>query len=376
MHLDDPTVARALGKPPTLEGDAREDPAFALELDEFLREKSGKPSALIGDGDDILMPAHGFGILAGKSGKGKTTLAIDLAFHLASGRDWLGHHVPRPLQVLLVENEGPRELFRRKLERRRQAWPHAVEGDIHVHTLAWGRFRLDDADGRAKLRAFVEEHEIDLVIADPLGSFGAHGVGSPDQTSEFVRFLVEAGLGQTTAFLLLHHFRKESAPDELDELSGAWAQHADSVLTLAIQPGNRSRLGYPKLRWGVARPASTLAFDPETESFEYIFDQGGDDRRYRAELVALMENHEDDWRTPRELAEKKLGGIGASKEKVQDAIGLAYSEDGELNAENVRAEFVVVAGEVAGRPQTKALRWTQNTGRTRGGTRRVPPGST
>ena len=239
MPLDDQTVAGALGKPPDMEGDPREDRAFALDLNEFIREKSDKPSALIGHGDDILMPAYGFGILAGKSGKGKTTLAIDLAFHLASGRDWLGHHVPRALQVLLVENEGHRELFRRKLERRHQTWPHVVEGGIHVHTLAWGQFRLDDQDGRAKLRTYVAEHEIDLVIADPLGSFGTHGVGSPDQTSEFVRFLVDVGLGRTTAFLFLHHFRKEGARDELDGLSEAALGRRAAPEHAHVRSGNR-----------------------------------------------------------------------------------------------------------------------------------------
>jgi len=336
-----------------LAGESQEQQPFALGLDEFIREKSNIPPALIGEGDDIVVPALGLGILAGKSGKGKTTLAIDLAFHLASGRDWLGHRVERPLNVLFIENEGPREPFRRKLERKRAVWPHPIEGAIHVHTLAWGQLRLDIEGARTKLRAFVEEQEIDLVIADPLGSLGTRGVGSPDETREFVQFLTEAGLLQATAFLLLHHFRKEGASDELDELSGAWAQHADAVLTLTVQSGNRSRLGYPKLRWGFARPASILSFDPETESFEYVSDETDEVRDYLSELVDLMENHEREWHTPRELAEKKPAGIGAGKDKVSGAIGLAFDEDGELNVENVRDEFTVVSGETVGRPQAK-----------------------
>ena len=96
-----------------------------------------------------------------------------------------------------------------------------------------------------------------------------------------------------------------------------------------------------------------LTFDPETESFEYAFDEGGDGRRYTAELVALMENHEDNWHTLKELAERKEGGIGADKDKVSDAIGLAFDEDGELNVENIPDEFVVATGPMAGRPKAK-----------------------
>jgi hypothetical protein len=84
---------------------------FALPLAEFIAAESDAPPALVGTDEDCLMPAHGLVILGGKSGKGKTTLVIDLAFHLASGREWLRFPVARPLNVLLIENEGPREPF-------------------------------------------------------------------------------------------------------------------------------------------------------------------------------------------------------------------------------------------------------------------------
>ena len=46
---------------------------------------------------------------------GKTTWAIDGVVHLAAGAAWLGIPVPRPVRVLVIENEGPAELFREKL---------------------------------------------------------------------------------------------------------------------------------------------------------------------------------------------------------------------------------------------------------------------
>jgi RecA-family ATPase len=49
------------------------------------------------------------------SGAGKTTLVIDLAYHLACGDPWLGFAVDRPLQVLVIEDEGPRSSFQAPL---------------------------------------------------------------------------------------------------------------------------------------------------------------------------------------------------------------------------------------------------------------------
>ena len=166
---------------------------FALPLDAFIDAVSDAPPALIGSEADNLLPAGGLMLLAGKPGVGKTTLALDLAFHAASGRDWLDLEVPRPLRVLLIENEGPREPFRRKLEAKRDAWAHSLGGAIFVHALDWGALTLASAASRQALRDFLDAEEIDLVIADPLGGLGVQGVGSPAETRDFVALLREVG---------------------------------------------------------------------------------------------------------------------------------------------------------------------------------------
>ena len=97
-----------------------DDRPFAVPLEEFIAEKSETPPALIGDETETLLPAAGLLILFARGGKGKTTATVDAMLHLASGVDWLGFPVPRPLRVLFIENEGPREPFRIKLELKRK----------------------------------------------------------------------------------------------------------------------------------------------------------------------------------------------------------------------------------------------------------------
>jgi AAA domain len=303
------------------------DEPFALSLEEFIAAKSDMPTVLVGDATEAIIPVAGLLIQYAKGGRGKTTETVDAVFHFASGIDWLGFPVARPLRVLLIENEGPRELFREKLAVKRERWPHQINGAIFVYTENWGALRL--TNGVERLRAFIEQERIDLVIGDPLDSLGVNGVGSPEDTREFVELLKGCGLFRDVAFWLNHHGRKLEAGDELDEISGAWGGRPDTMLKLDKLEGNRGRLSFPKVRWSRrgSRPALILAFDPETESFAVVGeDQAAeDDRDYRAEVIAYLSEHP--LRTAKQIAAPKEPkkpedepGIGASEITVKEIL--------------------------------------------------------
>jgi hypothetical protein len=295
------------------------DMPFAPPLEQFIAAQTGTPDALIGDEQETLLPAAGLLILFARGGKGKTTVTIDAMLHLASGIDWLGFPVGRPLNLLFIENEGPQEPFRRKLELKRQLWPHPLAGGIHVATLNWGGFTLKDGGHVAGLRDYSVDNSIDLVVGDPLDSLGLDGVGSPEDTREFMRRLGETGLFRDVAWWLLAHARKEGASDELDEISGAWGGRPDTLLMLDKRDGNRARLSFPKIRWSRrgSRNAYILAFDPDTETFNVAAEEG-DERDYIAEIEQLL--GDGAWRTAREIAAPKDDGIGANADTVKDTF--------------------------------------------------------
>src|SRR5207248_6215569 len=94
-------------------------------------------------------PEGGDVMIYGDGGAGKTTLSIDLAFHLAAGDDWCGIAVPHKVRVGIVENEGPRALFRQKLRRKRESWAGSPLGDrLHVLDHPWSRFTFADETHR------------------------------------------------------------------------------------------------------------------------------------------------------------------------------------------------------------------------------------
>lgn len=213
-----------------------------------LEEEHAPP--LLGTQEDTVLTVGGFLLMVGEGGASKTTLTLDALAHLCSGTPWLGIPVPGPVRALFIENEGTRPKFRQKLAEKAEAWSGApwLE-NVHVYTAPWAQFSLADEASRAELREYVQAHRIGLVAADPLDSLGLQGVGSPDDTREFMGWLKDCGLFKTTAFWILHHLAKGEQRSALQRISGAWGGHPDAVLLVAQDGTKRSRIQWVKMRW-------------------------------------------------------------------------------------------------------------------------------
>jgi hypothetical protein len=237
------------------------EPLF-MDAHAFVEMQVDTPAPLWGSARVTLIPAGGLVLFAGRPGVGKTTFLLDLLCHLAAGIPYpprdddkapVPHAVDRPVRVALIENEGPREMFRDKLADKLDRFaPEIPAGHLLIQTLRWGSFSFADDDAFQMARAQLDEHQIDLVVGDPLGMLGVEGVGSPADTRTFVQILRGLGLGTTRAFMFLHHFRErvERSEDELAKISGAWGGHLDTLVTLsAMADAKQARLAFPKIRW-------------------------------------------------------------------------------------------------------------------------------
>jgi hypothetical protein len=158
-----------------------------VTLDEFADADEPGAAAILGTTDAALIPEGGDVMTYGDGGVGKTTLMVDLGVHLAAGDDWLGLPIPRPRRVLLVENEGPRPLFRRKLQRKRDGWKGGELRDrILVLERPWGQLRFTDDEWKQRLADVVREREIDVVIVGPLTSSGMDAAGTLQEARDFI----------------------------------------------------------------------------------------------------------------------------------------------------------------------------------------------
>ena len=226
-----------------------------VTLDEFVRVDEPGAAAILGSGSGALIPESGDAMIYGDGGVGKTTLTIDLAFHLAAGDDWLGIPVPRPVPVLLVENEGGRPPFRRKLERKRDGWTGSEIGDrLRVLESPWGKFSFANAEWRQTLADQIREYQIDVLIVGPVTSSGLDVAGTMAELREFLALVDQVRVlsGRPIAILLVHHENKGG------KVSGAWEGIGDTLLHVHGQGHGKLRLSIEKARWSSAHHATAL----------------------------------------------------------------------------------------------------------------------
>ncbi len=262
-----------------------------LSAHDFASRQFAPPEPLLGSEAVPILAVGSFNLLAGRPGAGKTTLLLDMACHLAAGVPWPPRDsdkapppwdVPRALRIALIENEGPQESFRGKLEQKLKTFPHSIReagGCLMIQAAHWGTFSFADRNVVARTVEALDEHEIDLVMGDPLASLGLEGVGSPKETLDFVNLLKPLGLGANRAFLFLHHFREriEKGEDEMRRISGAWGGHLDTLLSLAATHSeDQLRLAYPKIRWARTRTPHPVILVKiyNTVGFEAIAEEG------------------------------------------------------------------------------------------------------
>jgi hypothetical protein len=226
-----------------------------VTLDDFVAVEEPGASALVGDEDGAVIPEDGDVMFYGDGGAGKTTLAVDLGCHLAAGDDWLGLPVARQARVLIVENEGPRPLFRRKLRRKRDSWAGSPIGDrIVVLERPWGRLSFADPECRNAFAAAIRDHKIDVAIVGPVTRSGMNEAGTLQEVRDFMALVaaVREQAGRRVAFVLVHHENKGG------QVSGAWEGAGDTLFHVQGQGHGRTRLHVQKARWSSAHHATTL----------------------------------------------------------------------------------------------------------------------
>lgn len=263
-----------------LNGGVEADPVLAVELERVLAEIHGATTrgpnvlvptivplaafiaveeagagALVGAGGAALIPEGGDVMVYGDGGAGKTTLAIDLACHLAAGDPWLGMPVTRPSEVLLVEDEGPRALFRTKLRHKLEGWTGSALGDrIHVFEDPWARFTFAESAWRKALAEKIRELEIDVLIVGPLTRAGMNEAGTLQDVAAFMELVAEVRrlAGRHITVVLIHHENKGG------QVSGAWEGSGDTLLHVKGQGHGHTRLFIQKARWASQYHATAL----------------------------------------------------------------------------------------------------------------------
>ena len=286
-------------------------PVRVVTFDDFISAEEPTADALLGTAEETLLPVGGMLLMYGDGGAGKTTLTVDAVVHLAAGVPWLGIEVERPVCSLMIENEGPRGKFRRKLDEKFASWNGHPPFTTRVHVLEepWTRFSLREESHRLALAASVASLELDLVVMGPLVTLGMVGGGTPDEVAEFeelirvTRALVERPFG----FWVVHHENKAG------DVSGAWERVPDCLVHVQAQGNGHTRLVWRKARWADESHGTSLdLLWAAGRSFTVRSEDSRDLHQEVRELYAAS----DEWRTAKEVAK----AIHAREEPTKKAL--------------------------------------------------------
>lgn len=260
---------RAGGTREALEGMVGNGPAPRIQvvaIDEFARVEEASAEPLLGDADEAVLPAGGMMVVYGVGGGGKTTLEADMVMHLATGQNWLNLPVPRPCRILMIENEGPRGSFRRKLRSKLDSWGGpGITNQILVAQEPWARFTFKDEELRRDLTAILQEHEVDIIAAGPVTRLGMEGGGTLEEVGEFLDLIeaIRGDLERPLAVLLVHHENRAGT------VSGAWEGFPDTLVHVMKAGNGMTRVNWEKTRWASALHGKTWKLRwREGESFE------------------------------------------------------------------------------------------------------------
>ena len=191
----------------------------------------------------------------GDGGAGKTTLCIDLGCHLGAGDKWLGIPIPKPRRVLLIENEGPRALYRRELRPGARGWTGSpLEGRVQVMEGALGvKVSFADESARQVLADAIRAHEFNVVIVGPVSRSGMHDAGTLQEVNAFMELVRRSAPAGPP-----RHVRSDSPRGQEREGERRVEGSGDTLLHVTGQGPGRTRLYIQKARWASAYHAAKL----------------------------------------------------------------------------------------------------------------------
>lgn len=290
-----------------------------VPLEQFVAVDEPGAEPLLGDAGDVLIPTGGDVMFYGDGGTGKTTLGIDLAFHLAAGDDWCGIPISKPVGVGIIENEGPRPLFRQKLRRKRTTWAGSELGNrFQILDIPWARFTFTEETHRAWLAEAASARELDVIFLGPLTRIGMNEAGTLQETRDFSGLLadVRARCPRPLTFSLVHHENKGG------QVSGAWEGAGDTLFHVQGQGHGRTRLVVQKARWASNWHGKSLQLLwTDGESFKVGDAESDLNAIADTILAAVRSNGGASWND----VQKTIGGSAAKCRQVRDDL-----LDGEL----------------------------------------------
>lgn len=207
----------------------------SLSLDELLSWKEIRSYYLY-----PFLPTDGTMFLAAPPKHLKSLLAMQIAYNLAAGSDFVGWKIDRPLErILYIDQEIGRAETRDRMSRFHRHYNNEdVLKRLRFVTRPKQRFSLDKGSkGLLAFKEELEEYRPEVVIIDPFRKMTAHDENSSTEMTKVFATLTELQDTYKFAAILIHHSgkpsdnRKQGTPDAMRGSSEIFA-HGDTYMML------------------------------------------------------------------------------------------------------------------------------------------------
>ncbi|KKM82282.1 hypothetical protein LCGC14_1321130 [marine sediment metagenome] len=220
-------------------------------LDQILSQKMVYPRTLVGGG---LLYESTKMIVYGRYKSLKSMLALDLAFSMVTGNDWLGFKTDdKGSSVLYLQLEISYPLFRSRLSKT-WSWRKQYSEILKPLTFWTHHFlKLDQADGIRLLDHYLEQYHPDILILDPLYKVVSGNLLTVLDMQRIVDALDTMISKHQVSVILISHTRKgvmDMGEWGSDDLIGSFvfSAWADTVLKVERRGGDRLALKFDVVR--------------------------------------------------------------------------------------------------------------------------------
>ena len=220
-------------------------------LEDILSQPLNYPKAIVGGG---LLYESTKMIVYGRYKSLKSMLALDLAFSMVTGNDWLGFKTDdEGSSVLYLQLEISYPLFRSRLSKT-WLWRKQMSEIIKpLHFWTHHFLKLDQPNGIALLDHYLTEYKPDILILDPLYKVVSGNLLTVLDMQRIVDALDTMISKHKVSVILISHTRKgvmDMGEWGSDDLIGSFvfSAWADTVLKVERRGGDRLALKFDVVR--------------------------------------------------------------------------------------------------------------------------------
>ncbi len=164
------------------------------------------------------------GIVAGEPKTFKSTLALDFAVSVASGRNFLGKYaVNSPGPVIYIQNENAKWIMKDRIEKitynkglggrirlKGRDMYFRPPSTIPLHFINTQAYLLNDPEHRELTQEIIRQYKPKLIIFDPLYLMFDGDINSAQELNPILAWLLQLKVEFKCAIMLIHHWNKGS----------------------------------------------------------------------------------------------------------------------------------------------------------------------